>query len=563
MLTKNQEIARIFREIGDYLSMDDSETFRIYAYRKASAVLDSLEQDLEELYHQGGLKKLIEIPGIGQNMASLIKEYLEKGKIRYHQELKKKTPVDLETLMKIEGLGSKTVKSLYQELKVRNIKELKKAVQEDKVAPLFNFGKKKQEKILQGIEFLEKNQGKFFLGEVLPLAQFLQEKIGEIKEVEKVSLAGSLRRRKETIGDLDILISGKNPKKIMEQILSFSGKVKIINQGETKLSLKTEDNLNIDFRVVMPESYGSALQYFTGSKEHNIQLRKRAIKKGFKVNEYGIFRNKKKVGGREEKEIYSVLGLPWIPPEIREGTKEFSFNEFDLIELEDIKGDLHCHSNWSDGKNTIKEMAQEALSLGYSYIGIADHAKDLAIVNGLDEKRLLQQRKEIDGINLGIKILQGCEVNILKNGSLDISQGALKKLDFVIVGIHSHFKMPQKEMTQRIIRAMENPLVDILSHPTGRILGIREEYNVDFNKILEKARQTKTILEINSSPQRLDLNDSKIYRAKEMKIKMIVNSDAHHRNQMKVIECGVSQARRGWADKKDIVNSFPWRKIKS
>jgi DNA polymerase (family X) len=565
---KNEELAKIFYQIADFLSMDNQGTFRIIAYRKAAAVLDSLEEDVEKIYNQGGTKKLIEIPGIGKSIALLIEEYLKKGKIRYYQSLKKETPVDLENLTRIEGLGSKTIKTLYQELGVKNIKELEKAARENRISGLFGFGQKKQNKILESLKFLEKNKGRFLLGEILPEAEVLEDRIRSLKTVQKASMAGSLRRRKETIGDVDFLIASLEPKQTIREIFSVLGKVKIIGQGETKVSVKTDKGYNIDLRIVAPESYGSALQYFTGSKEHNIEVRKLAIKKKLKINEYGIFRGQKKIGGATEEELYQIIGLNFIPPEIRENTgetEEFSFNDpLKLVERDDIKGDLHCHSTWSGGANTIEEMAQQAEKLGYSYIGISDHARELRIENGLDEKDLEKQRKEIDKLNLecssGFKILQGCEVNVLKDGSLDINDQALKKLDYVIIGIHSYFKMPEQEMTQRIIKAMKNPLVNILAHPTGRILSRRSEYQIDFQKIVRAARETKTVLEINGSPQRMDLNDSKIRWAKKEKVKMVINSDAHNMNQMDNIKYGVFQARRGWAEKKDIINSYFWEK---
>jgi len=550
---KNQEISLIFKEIADFLSMDDRESFRVYAYRKAALILDSLEEDVESLYQREGIKGLINLPGIGRSLSFLIKEYLDQGKIRYHQELKKKTPVDLESLFKVEGLGARTVKTLYQELGVKNIKDLEKNARQGKIRSLFGFGLKKEQKILENIEFLSKTQNRIFIGQALPEARRIKKLIESLKGVEKVSLAGSLRRGKESIKDIDILVSSLNPSETALKIPLILGKVKIINQGETKISIKTNQNYQVDFRIVKPESYGSALQYFTGSKEHNIYLRRIAIKKKMKINEYGIFKKQKKIGGYKEEEIYHALGLNFIPPELRENDE--LNDKINLIEIKDIKGDLHCHSNWSGGENTIKEMALKAISLNYSYIGIADHTKNLVIERGLDEKDLIKQRKEIDGIKLGIKILHGCEANILKDGSLDIDKETLSKLDFVIAGVHSFFKMNKKEMTQRIIKAIENPLVDIIAHPTGRILGRRDEYQIDFNAVLKKAQETNTVLEINASPQRLDLNDVKIRRAKEMKVKMVINSDSHHQDQLDLMEYGVTQARRGSAEKKDIVNA--------
>ena len=568
-------------EIADFLEMDDV-SFRPYAYRKAASVIYSLEKDVEEIYREKGIKGLEDISGVGKSIAQLIEEYIKKGKIKYYQQIKKKIPVDIKNLLRVEGIGPKTIKVLYQELQIKNLNDLKKAALNHKIAVLFNFDEKTEKNILEGIKFLEKSKGRIFLGEALPLAEEIEKKIKKINGVKEISTAGSLRRRKETVGDIDFLIVSEKPEKIADFLNSFPGKEKIIGEGKTKISIRMKDGFDIDFRIVPLESYGSALQYFTGSKEHNILLRKEAIKKGLKINEYGIFRKNKKIGGKNEEEIYHLVGMSWIPPEIREGGDEIkkSFMEFqkksnglpELVELKNIKGDLHCHSTWSGGENTIHEMAQEAIKMGYKYIGIADHTQYLRIENGLDEKRLSQQRKEINELNSKLetpvdvktlagrqkskfKILQGCEANILKDGSLDIKDSAFKKLDFVIAGIHSHFKMNEKEMTERMIKAMKNPLVNIISHPTGRILGKREEYKIDFNKILRVAKETDTVLEINAHPQRLDLKDLNIRRVKESGVKMIINTDAHHKSQMKFMELGVSQARRGWAEKKDILNT--------
>ncbi len=559
---KNGEIADTFYQIADFLEMGDEKSFRIYAYRKAAASLNSLEKDIENVYRRDGLKALEKIPGIGKSTALLIKEFIEKGKIGYHQELKKKTPVDLEKMVQIESVGPKTVKILYQELGIKNINDLKKAAEKNEIAGIFGFGDEKEKKILEGIKFLEKNKKGFLLGESLLRAREIEKEIENFSETEKTSIAGSLRRGKEIVGDIDLLVATRKPERLIQKILAFSEITETIGKGKTKVSIKTKKGFNVDFRIIEPESFGSALQYFTGSKEHNIQLRKRAIKKGMKINEYGIFKKKKKIGGKSELEIYNLLGIKEIiPPEMREGSGEIeaalSKKLPKVVGLKDIKGDFHCHSTWSGGENTIQEMAEKAISLGYCYIGIADHTKFLRIENGLDEKELKDQRKEIDRINKKLenfRILQGCEANILKDGSLDIADKSLQKLDFVIAGIHSHFKMSEKEMTQRMIKAMKNPWVDIIAHPLGRILEKRKEYEIDFQKILKVARETKTALEINAYPKRLDLNDFRIRQAKEEKVKMSINSDAHHKNQMKFMEFGVFQARRGWAEKKDILN---------
>ena len=578
---KNQEIAQIFYEIADYLEMERM-AFKPYAYRKAAITLETIEEDVEEIYKKGGKESLEKIPGVGKSIAEKIEEFLKTGKIKYYQDLKKKTPVNVEELTAVEGLGPKRIKVLYQKLGIRNLKDLEKAAKAHKIASLFSFGKKTEKNILEGIKFLKRSKGRFLLGDILPTVKEIEEKLKNLKEVQKISVAGSVRRKKETIGDVDFLVvvsKSKKPAfakasagKIMDFFVSLPGIVKIWGKGTTKSSIRLEQGFDVDLRVVPEKSYGSALQYFTGSKEHNIITRKIAIDKNLKLNEYGIFKGKKMVAGKSEKEVYKVLGMDWIPSELRENQGEIEAalkGELPkLVELKDIKGDLHCHSKWDGGENSILEMAESAKEIGYQYLGISDHTKFLRIEHGLDEKQLLQQRKGIDKLNLQLttnnlqlRILQGCEANILNDGSIDIKDEALAKLDYVIAGVHSSFKMEKSKMTERIIRAMKNPNVDIISHPTGRILKRRDEYQVDIEKILRVAKETNTILEINSFPERLDLNDINIKKAITIGVKLVINTDSHHRDQMRYMEYGVNQARRGWATAKDIINTQPLEKL--
>lgn len=565
-LAINQELANIFYEIAYFLEMEGIP-FKPYAYEKAAIILENLERDISEIYQEGGIEALMSIPGIGESIAKKIEEYLKTGKIQYYEEFKKRYPVDIEGLTSIEGVGPKMVKVLYEKLGITNVKELEEAAKKGKIRNLPGFGEKTEQNILQGIEFLKKSQGRFLLGEVLPVAREIEGRLKKVKGVKKISLAGSLRRRKETIGDVDILVVAQYPEKVMEEFLKIPGIIKVWGRGKTKSSIRLDKGFDVDLRVVNENSFGSALQYFTGSKEHNIVLRKIAIDKGLKLNEYGVFKGKKQVAGKEEEEIYKILGLDWIPPELRENKGEIEAAKNHklpkLIELNEIKGDLHCHTSWDGGANSIKEMVESAIKMGYEYLGISDHTKTLKIEHGLDERKLLLQRKEIEkineelrGQNLKFRILQGAETNILKDGTIDIKDEVLKKLDYAIAGIHSHFKMSKEEMTQRIIKAMKNPYINIISHPTGRILKRRDEYQIDFDKILRAAKETGTVLEINSYPERLDLNDNYIRRAKELGVKMIINTDAHHKDQLRYMEFGVSQARRGWAEKEDIVNCW-------
>ena len=568
---KNQEIAKIFYEIANYLEME-GVAFKPYAYQKAALTLEGLEKDVEEIYKEGGREALLKIPGIGESMAEKIEEYLKTGKIKYYEELKKKTPVNIEELMAVEGMGPKKAKVLYQKLGIRNLKDLEKAAKSHKIASLFGFGEKTEKNILEGINFLKRSKGRFLLGEILPTVKEVYQKLKSLKEVEKIDPAGSVRRMKETIGDVDFLVISKNPGKVMDFFVRFPGIIKIWGKGSTKSSVRMREGFDMDIRVVPARSYGSALQYFTGSKEHNIATRKIAMDRNLKLSEYGLFRGPKMIAGKTEEEVYKALGMQWIPPEMRENQGEIeaalSGKLPQIIGYKDIKGDLHCHSQWDGGTNTIMEMVKAAQNMGYEYIGISDHTKFLRIEHGLDEKKLSQQRKEIDKLNTKykilntkFKILQGCEANILNDGIIDIKDEALKKLDYVIAGVHSNFKMPKEKMTERIINVMKNPNIDIISHPTGRILKRRDEYQIDFDKILRAAKETGTILEINSFPERLDLNAENIRRAKEAGVKMVINTDSHHKDQLRFIEFGIAQARRGWAEKEDIINTQPLEKL--
>ncbi|MEK7061896.1 MAG: DNA polymerase/3'-5' exonuclease PolX, partial [Patescibacteria group bacterium] len=510
---KNQEIAKIFYNIAKYLQMD-GVAFKPYAYEKAGNSLEALKKDVGEIYNEGGLKALMAIPGVGKNISDHIEEYLKSGKITVYEQLKKKLPLNIDELVRVEGMGPRKVKILYQKLGIKNLKDLERAVKKHQIAPLFGFGQKTEENISQGIEFLKRSKGRFLLGDIMPTIREVFEKLKIFKEVKKISLAGSIRRKKETIGDVDILISVDTSKgsayakasadAIADFFVSLPGVQKVWGKGATKSSVHMKDGFDIDLRVVPQKSYGSALQYFTGSKDHNIVTRKIAIDKGLKLSEYGVFRGSKMIAGSTEQEVYKAIGLLYIEPELREGTGEIDAclqNKLPkLVELKDIKGDLHCHSNWNGGKNSIEEMAKTAMAMNYEYIGISDHTKFLRIENGLSEKQLLNQKKEIEKINTRLrqdfggkrkfKILHGCESNILNDGSIDIKDDVLSQLDYVIAGVHSSLKMEKPAMMARLTKAMKNPNVDIISHPTGRLIGKRDEYKIDFDVILKIAKQT-------------------------------------------------------------------------
>ncbi|MBP1720592.1 MAG: hypothetical protein H6Q50_104 [Deltaproteobacteria bacterium] len=564
---KNQSLAKMFYEIAEYLEMD-GVPFKPYAYQKAAMTLEALKEDVEDVYRQGGVKALRALPGVGDAIAKKIEEYVTTGRLRYYEEFKEKMPIDLDEITRVEGMGPRRAKILFEKLGVRNLKELEEAARGGRIAPLSGFGEKTENNILEAIEFLKRSKGRFLLGDLLPVAEGVLEKLRKVKGVERADMAGSLRRMKETIGDVDFLVISRDPERVMDVFVSLPGVEKIWGKGKTKSSVRMAEGFDMDVRVIAPESYGAALQYFTGSKEHNIALRKIAIDRGFKLSEYGLFKGSKNIAARTEEEIYRRLGLQWIPPEMREDRGEIGLAEGgklpELVSEEDIRGDLHVHSDWDGGSNSIEKIAETARERGYQYVGIADHTKFLKIERGLDEKKIRERNREIDRLNergkkasLPFRILKGCEANIMNDGSIDIRDEVLAELDFVIAGIHSQFKMTRAEMTGRIIRALRNPHVDILSHPTGRILKRRDEYEADFDHLLKVAREEGKILEINAYPERLDLNDANIMKAVQAGVRMVVNTDAHHVDQLAVMRYGVAQARRGWANKKDIINTWP------
>jgi DNA polymerase (family 10) len=568
---RNQELAKIFFEMADYLEIE-GVSFKPYAYRRVALFLDNSKEDVGEIYRNGGIKALKEISGVGEGIAKAIEEYLKNGKIKHFEALKKKLPLKVDELLKVESLGPKKIKVLYQKLGIKNLKDLEKAAKTHKIIPLFGFGEKTEKNILQGLEFLKQSKGRFLLGEIMPTVKIIEERLRGQKEVKEISVAGSVRRQKETIGDIDILVASDKPKKTSDFFISFPEVEKIWAEGATKCSVRFKEGFDVDLRMVSQKSFGSALQYFTGSKEHNIATRKIAIERGLKLNEYGVFKGNKMIAGKTEEEVYRVIGLPYIEPELREddGEIQAALNGSlpVVVEQKDIKGDLHCHSNWDGGKNSIEDLCQKAIELGYEYIGISDHTKFLRIENGLNEKQLLDQHKAIEKINKkfqasgsNFRVLHGCEANILNDGSIDIKDEVLGKLDYVIAGAHSSLKMPKQEMTQRLVKAMQNPNVDIISHPTGRLIGRRDEYQMDFDEILEVAKKTGTILEINSSPFRLDLNGFNVRRVKAHGIKMIINTDSHQKEQLGLIEYGIGQAKRGWAEKSDIINTNSVEKL--
>lgn len=559
----NVEFALIFREISLYLEMQGVQ-FKPRAYEKVAYTLEALEEPLAEIYKRGGIKALREVPGVGEAIAEKIEEIIQTGKLTYYEELRRKTPVDIRALTAIEGVGPKMVKVLYEKLEVKDVSDLERVAHIGKIRGLPHFGEKMEQKILRGIEFLKQGSGRVTLGAALPLILEIHGRLRELSDVDGVEVAGSIRRRKETVGDADILAISSRPEKVMDFFVSMPEVAHVLGKGKTKAMIKLKNGLDVDLRVVPEESFGAALNYFTGSKDHNVALRRIAQEKGLKLNEYGLFRGSQRIAGKTEEEIYKVLGLSFIPPEIREDQGEIEAAKKgeipDLVGYQDLRGDLQIQTTWTDGANSIEEMAEEARRLGLEYIAITDHTKGLAMTGGSDEEKLLRQMATIEKINRslkGITVLKGAEVNINKDGSLDIKDEVLAKLDVVGIAVHSHFNLPRREMTERIKRAMRNPNADILFHPTGRVIQKREPYDVDMDEIIRTAKETGTVLEVDAYPDRLDLKDEHVRKAIEAGVKLVIDSDAHSVNHMRFLEFGVAQARRGWARKNDILNTLP------
>src|SRR5213592_1581524 len=526
---QNRAIAAMFNDIADMLEIKDESPFRITAYRRAARALEGLTEDVAAIAARGGLG---EIPGIGKGTAEKIQEFLRTGTSAYYEDLRASLPPGITTLMSVPDVGPKTAMLLYERLGIKTIDELEQACKAGKVRTLPRMGERTEQNILNGIALLRRTKERLPIGQVLPHAQELVATLRGVKQVTQASVAGSLRRMKESIGDIDILVTSTTPEPVMDVFTTF-GKVKqVLAKGPTRSSVVLDAGIQADVRVVEPESFGAALQYFTGSKDHNVKLREKAVKKGLKINEYGVFtvQDDRRIAGRTEEEVYAAIGLPWIPPEIREDQGEIELAERGrlptLIELKDIRGDLQMHTRWSDGSDSIDEMARAAKANGYEYIAITDHSQSLKFVGGVTVEEL-------------------------------------RELDVVVCSVHTRLRMPRQEMTARIVKAMENRHVDILGHPTGRLLGQREAYEVDLEQLIDAAIRTGTALEINGSPQRLDLNDVQAKTAKERGAKLVISTDAHNRYQLKYMEFGVGIARRAWIEAKDVMNTRPLAQLRA
>jgi DNA polymerase (family 10) len=562
----NERIAVLFDEIGDMLDMLGESVFRVRAYRKAANSVRGMTKPLTQIYDEGGVKALEEIPGIGKHTALRLEEMIETGHMAYLDELRQKIPESLVEMMNIPGLGPKKAKHIYDALGISSVDDLKKAIDERRVEELPGFGKKSVENIKRGMAQLEKLHERILLAEAYPIASEIVDALRKQSFVERADTAGSLRRMQETVGDIDLLCAGNEPLRIMEYFTCLPQLAYVIAKGETKSSIVTHNGLQIDLRVVSSEEYGAALQYFTGSKQHNIHLRDIAKRRGLKISEYGVFdvATGKRIASETEEEIYDCLDMSTPPPVLREDRGEIEAAQEHslpkLIQQSDIKGDFHVHSKWSDGVNTIEDMVKTAHDMGYSFICISDHAEKLRVAGGLtavDLEREIEEIKELNARFDDIDILVGIESNIDNDGNIDFEPRVLKKLDVVIASVHSGFRQSKERITKRMIKAMQNPYVNIIGHPTGRILGRRPPYDIDLPQIFKAASETGTFLELNSYPNRLDLKDDYLREAKEnFGCKFTVNTDAHTLGNLAYMEYGVATAQRGWLRKEDVINTY-------
>jgi DNA polymerase (family 10) len=559
---KNQQIAAIFNEIADLLEIKGENPFRIRAYRRAAQNIDGLPKDIAQMKEE----EVLELPGIGHDLEGKIKEYIATGKITAYEELKKEVPGEIALLISVPGLGPKTAKLLYDTLKIKDIDDLERHAREHKLSGLPGIKDRTEENILKGIEMLKRGKERLPLGRVLPLAKEILSLMQKKAPVQELTLAGSLRRWKDTIKDIDMLATSREPGKVMNALVHLPLVQQVLMHGPTKSSVIVTEGIQVDLRVVEQESFGAALAYFTGSKAHNIRLREMAVKAGMKINEYGIFREKdnKKLGGEKEQDVYRILGLPYIPPELREDTGEIEAameNRLPrLLELADIKGDLHVHTKWSDGSHSFEELIKAARERGHEYIAITDHTKGLGVARGLNEERILEEIKEIKAINRklkGFRLLTGAEVDIRSDYTLDLPDTILRELDIVVASIHSGFRQGKEQLTRRLVSALKNPFVTVIAHPTGRLIGERDAYEVDMEQVFAMAKKAGKALEINAYPLRLDLNDTYVKRAKEMNIPLVISTDTHVINQFDFMGYGVSIGRRGWLEKKDVLNTLP------
>lgn len=562
-MATNTELAKIFSQIADMLEILDENPFRIRTYRKAALTIETLPYEIREVEES----KWKEIPGIGEHTAAKIHEYIITGKMKFYQELEQKVPPKIREMLDIPGLGPKTIHKLRKMLHIQNVGDLETAARAKKIQKIKGLGEKVEEKILKGIELARKYKERHNLGKAFPLAREIVELMKTKAPVSRIDIAGSLRRMRESAADIDIVIESQRPDKVMEIFTKLSLAAEVISHGETKSSILTTSGIQCDLRVVPPQSYGAALYYFTGSKAHNIRIRQLAQERGLKINEYGVFRGEKQIAGKTEEEVFKSVGLPYIPPELREDRGEIEAAQAGklphLIELSDIKGDCHMHTLWSDGALPLPEMV-EAARKRYRYAAITDHSKLVGVTRGMDAPTLLKQVKELRAMAKkfdNFTLLCGIEVDIRGDGTLDMTDEALAQLDLAVASVHLKFNMTEEEMTARIIKAMKNPYVTTIGHPTGRLIGYREPYKVNMERLLDAAKETGTFMELNSFWDRLDLNDVHARMAKEKGVKLIIDTDSHNADHFDMLQFGVATARRAWLEPSDVVNTLPPEKF--
>lgn len=567
----NQDIANILYEMSVLYEMQGVE-FKPRAYERAAHGVESFGENVQDVFAERGLKAIDAIPGVGTGIAEHLEELFQTGHFKEYEQFKKRVPVDIVGLTSIQGVGPQTIKTLWKKLHIKDVDDLEKAARAGKIGTLPHFSKRTETKILKSIAFMRKGGQRFILGFLAADVEGLRHTIARMPEVGRVEVTGSFRRWKETVGDIDVLIASTKPERVMSKILRLPTVAHVYGTGPTKTNLRLTSGIDVDVRIVPAKSWGAALNYFTGSEAHNIALRTSAQKRGWKLSEYGLFKDSKMLAGATEKDVYARLGLPYIEPELREMTGELEAAKSGrlpkLIGYDDLKGDLQVQTKRTDGNATIEHMADAAEAAGLEYIAITDHTKSLAMTRGLDEKGLAEQTEEIARVNKKRKaagkklvILSGAEVNILKDGSLDIEDAALAKLNVVGAAIHSHFDLPRREQTKRLIAAMENEHVDIIFHPTCRLINGRPEIELDIDEVIRAAKRTKTVLEVDAYPDRLDLRDEYIRKCVDAGVLLAIDSDAHTPEHFSILKFGIAQARRGWATKNDVINTLPLEKM--
>jgi len=568
VVVHNAEIAEMFNRLADLLEIEGANVFRVRAYRRAAQTIEDLPVSAAEMLEKG--EDLAKLPGIGRDLAGKIEEFVKTGHCSALDEVMARVPASLAALVAVPGLGPKRVQLIHERLGVRSLEELAQAAREHKLRSLPRFSAKLEAQILSELEQHRTAERRFRIATAADFAEALRRHIERCPGVERVVVAGSYRRCKETVGDLDILVTCAKSKPVIEHFVGYEEVAQVAAKGSTRAAIALKAGLQADIRVVPSESYGAALHYFTGSKSHNIHIRKLGQSRGLKINEYGVFRNGKRIGGRTEEEVFAAVGLPFIEPELREDRGEIEAAQAGrlpkLVEQRDIRGDLHCHTNASDGKNSLVEMVEAARARGYEYLAITDHSKRAAVARGLDEKRLAKQLDEIDRLNDrldGFRVLKSSEVDILVDGKLDLPDRILKRLDIVVCSIHYKFDLDPKSQTERILRAMDNRYFNILGHPTGRLLAERAGYALDLERVMRGAKERGCYLELNSHPSRLDIDDVHCKLAKDLGVLVSIGTDAHSTMGLAAMRYGIGQARRGWLEAKDILNTRPWPALKA